>query len=73
MHTHIHIINIISPLRAVDVAWFTVILLVGIFEDQSPLTIIHTAWTGGHTVRTILQSGTHHTLICTLSESKRGV
>lgn len=73
-HVKIHIYIYMSPdspLCAVVVTWFTVTLPVRVFEDQSPLTIIHSSGTRGHAVRTISKIGARHTLVCTLPKTKR--
>lgn len=65
-HTHTH-----SPLCAVDMAGLTVAVLVGVFEDELPVLSVHPTGAGGHTVRTVSQSGTHRTLIRPLRDGER--
>ncbi len=71
MKIHTYILSAVSPLRAVVVTWFTVTLPVGVFEDQSPLSVIHSSRTRGHAVRTISKVSARHTLVCTLPKKER--
>lgn len=53
------------PLGAVDMAWFTVSLLVGVFKDHF-LPSHHALRTGWNTVWSILHFSTCNTLVCSL-------
>ena len=70
-HIKIHILSPVSPLCAVVVTWLTVTLPVGVFEDQSLLSIVHSSGTRGHAVRTVSKVGARHTLVCALSETEK--
>lgn len=52
-------------------AGLTVAVLVGVFVDELPVLSVHPTGAGEHTVRTISQTGTHHTLIRPLRERER--
>lgn len=64
---HTYALSCGSPLGAVVVTWFTVTLLVGIFENQPFLSIIYSTGTRGHAVRAILKIGAGYALICPLT------
>lgn len=73
-HTHPHAHSLTythAPLCAVDMAGLTVAVLVGVFEDELPVLSVHPTGAGGHTVRTVSQSGTHRTLIRPLRDGER--
>lgn len=71
IHPYALHMSLVSPLCAVVMTWIAVTLPVGVFKDQSPLSIIHSAGARGHAVRTIPKVGACHTFVCTLPKDER--